>query len=132
MRTRPLFRVSLLLLSALIALPLSAQRTLIHAGSLIDGNADAVLGNTTITIDGGRITGVEDGFANPEGTDIVVDLKDATVMPGFIDLHVHLTGEQAPTSVIERLTSTIVANLKLVIGKRTVLICLLRNCSSQR
>ena len=88
-------------LTATLAAPLPA-RTLVHAGTLIDGRADTARRNVTIIIDGERIAEVADGFAAPAAGDTVVDLKSATVMPGLMDMHVHLTGEQSPTSYTER------------------------------
>ncbi len=88
-------------LAAILAAPLLA-RTLVHAGTLIDGRADTARRNVTIIIDGERIAEVADGFAAPAAGDTVVDLKSATVMPGLMDMHVHLTGEQSPTSYTER------------------------------
>ena len=81
--------------------PLSAA-TLIHAGSLIDGVSDQVRTRVTIVIAGGRITEVKSGFSAPGDDDTVIDLSDATVMPGLMDMHVHLTGELSPKNYLER------------------------------
>lgn len=91
------------LVAALIATALPASaKTLIHAGSLIDGRSDTVRRNVTVIVDGERIADVVDGFAAAAAGDAVVDLKSATVMPGLMDMHVHITGEQSPTSYTER------------------------------
>ena len=81
----------------------SAQRTLVQAGRLIDGTG-AVSERATVIVENGRIAAVEQGFSRGATEDTVIDLRDATVMPGFFDLHVHLTGEQSPASYIERIT----------------------------
>lgn len=70
-------------------------KTLVHAGRLIDGRADTARTNVTITVDGGRIVSVTDGFAAPAAGDTVIDLKGATVLPGLMDMHVHITSEQS-------------------------------------
>jgi imidazolonepropionase-like amidohydrolase len=70
-------------------------KTLIHAGRLIDGRADAARTNVTVTVDAGRIVGVTDGFATPAAGDTVIDLRSATLMPGLMDMHVHITIEQS-------------------------------------
>lgn len=67
--------------------------TLIHAGRLIDGVSDRPLAEMTLRIDGEKIASVERGFAAPTGNDTLIDLKDQTVLPGLMDMHVHLTGE---------------------------------------
>jgi imidazolonepropionase-like amidohydrolase len=74
----------------------SAQaRTLIHAGRLVDGRSDTARTGVTITVDGERITGVANGFTPAASGDVVIDLRTATVMPGWIDLHVHISSEQS-------------------------------------
>lgn len=70
-------------------------RTVIHAGSLVDVEAGEVLGRSTILVDGETIVAVEDGLADPEDGDALIDLSGHTVLPGLMDMHVHLTSEQA-------------------------------------
>ena len=79
--------------AALFAAPLAAQTTLIHAGSVIRDADSAPSGPATIMVSEGRITGIEDGHRAPTGEDRVIDLANKTVLPGLIDLHVHLTGD---------------------------------------
>ena len=67
--------------------------TLIHAGRLIDGVSDRPLSERTIRIEGEKITAIERGFTDPAGDDTLIDLKEQTVLPGLMDMHVHLTGE---------------------------------------
>lgn len=67
-----------------------AQDTVIHAGTLIDGTGAAPRQEVSILIRDDRITAVESGFARPAGAE-VIDLSKATVMPGFIDCHVHVS-----------------------------------------
>ncbi len=81
--------------AALLAATLVPAKTLIHAGSLIDGRADTLRKAVTLTVEGERITGLADGYTAPAAGDTVIDLKNATVMPGLMDMHVHITGEQS-------------------------------------
>jgi len=81
--------------------PLPAK-TLIHAGSLIDGRADTPRKSITLTIDGERFIAVTPGYTAPAAGDTVIDLKNSTVTPGWIDCHVHLDGQNSPTSYAER------------------------------
>ncbi len=76
-------------------------KTLLHAGALIDGRADTARKTVTITVEGERITALADGYTVPAAGDTVIDLKNATVMPGLMDLHVHLDGQQSPESYTE-------------------------------
>jgi imidazolonepropionase-like amidohydrolase len=67
--------------------------TLIHAGRLIDGTSERPLVEMSIRIDGETITAIERGYTPPTSNDRLIDLKNQTVLPGLMDMHVHLTGE---------------------------------------
>src|ERR1051325_7857907 len=83
-----------LLLSFVLAVPLFAQQqpqtTALKAARLFDGTSDNVIANATVVVTGNRIGGVN--VAIPAGAE-VIDLGDVTLLPGFIDAHVHLTFE---------------------------------------
>lgn len=79
-------------------------RTLVHAGTLIDGLADAPRREVTVVIEGGKVMAVESGYRKAGPGEIAHDLKSHTVMPGWIDMHVHLGGESSPTSYLDRFT----------------------------
>jgi imidazolonepropionase-like amidohydrolase len=83
------------------AASLAPARTLLHCGTLIDGRADAPRKEVTVIVDGEKIVAVQPGFVAPAAGDQVVDLKNATVTPGWIDCHVHLDQQSSPTSVLE-------------------------------
>jgi imidazolonepropionase-like amidohydrolase len=51
----------------------------------------------TVIIEGDRITGLQKGFAEVEGATII-DLSDKFVLPGLMDMHVHLQGELGPNN----------------------------------
>lgn len=75
---------------------------IIHAGSLLATPGKAPLQNQSILIDHGTIKEVRKGFITPKqfgydtNTCDVIDLKDKFVLPGFIDLHTHISGERNP------------------------------------
>jgi len=78
---------------ALVALAPSAfADTAIHAGRLIDGTGGAPRNQVTILVHDDRIVSVTPGFTAPQGAD-VIDLSSATVLPGLIDSHVHLSSQ---------------------------------------
>lgn len=66
--------------------------TYIHAGHLIAVPGQPVRGASTVIVRDGRIAEIRDGFAEPDGGARVVDLRDHYVLPGLIDMHVHLLG----------------------------------------
>jgi imidazolonepropionase-like amidohydrolase len=93
----------------LLALGLSAASgvnaaTLIHAGRLIDAVGTTTQTEVTIVVDGTRIQAIEKGYRAPADGDSVVELKDATVLPGLWDMHVHLTSEYSHNSQLEGFT----------------------------
>lgn len=93
------------ILILLIVLPLVGQNTYLHCGKLIDAEAGQILTNKTIVVSGKKILSVEDGFIQPKAEeDIVVDLKDKTVMPGLIDMHVHIEHETNPNRYLQKYT----------------------------
>src|SRR5206468_1259086 len=65
--------------------------TAIRAGTLIDGTGAAPLKNAVVLVQGDRITAVGTNVQVPAGA-TVIDLSAATLLPGFIDAHVHLAG----------------------------------------
>ncbi len=70
-----------------------AETVVVHAGRIIADAEAAPLGPSTITVTDGRITSIASGFQPaPEGAR-VIDQRTRTVLPGLIDLHVHLTGD---------------------------------------
>ncbi len=82
------------------AAPVAAQQapapapavTVIHAGRVIDRPGEAPRGPSTITVRGDRIESIVAGHQPPPAGAKLVDLGDRTVLPGLIDLHVHLLG----------------------------------------
>ena len=79
-----------------LALPATtAAATVIHAGRLIDGQSDKVRTAVTITIEADRIVRVVEGYTPPAPGDTLIDLKSATVMPGLMDMHVHISSQQS-------------------------------------
>ena len=80
---------------------LFAQKTLIHAGSMIDGVAKKIKTKQTIVIEDGVIIDVKSGYTKAKPNDIVIDLKNTTVTPGWMDLHVHLGSQSSPQSYSE-------------------------------
>ncbi len=93
-----------LLLTLLICLNLAAQRTYIWCGIMIDGTGSQPRNNVTIVVEGNKIRGVENGFTSPSTNDRTVDLKTRTVMPGWIDMHVHMEHETNPNRYMEPFT----------------------------
>jgi len=87
------FAAFIALAGAMCAAPALADTTVIHAGALVVDAESQPRGPSTITVTDGKIVSVADGFTAAPAQAVTVDLKDKTVVPGMVDLHVHLTGD---------------------------------------
>ncbi|MEM9928176.1 MAG: amidohydrolase family protein [Bacteroidota bacterium] len=82
---------------------LSQSPTYLHCGRIIDGLGGQQT-EKTIVVEAGKIVRIEDGYVGEDAGAKLVDLKQATVMPGFIDLHVHVESELNPKAYLDRFT----------------------------
>ena len=76
-----------------------ADTTIIHAGELLAVAGESTARNQTIVVADGKIIEVRSGFAEAsefEGDVTLIDLRDQFVLPGLMDMHVHLQGELGP------------------------------------
>ncbi|MGJ8591934.1 MAG: amidohydrolase family protein [Aquaticitalea sp.] len=86
----------------LLSITVIGQSTYLHCGKLIDTKEGKVLTNKTIIVLGKKIVSVENGFVEPKtAEDIIIDLKNITVMPGLTDMHVHMEMETSPNAYSE-------------------------------
>ena len=77
---------------------LLAANTLLYCGRLIDGGSDQVRTGVTLIVSSNRIVAVEPGYQSASAGDLVIDLKNRTVLPGLFDMHVHLQMRPAPSA----------------------------------
>ena len=83
-----------------------ADTKIIHAGQLLTIAGAEVVANHTIVVEDERIVSIREGFAEAsefEGDVTVIDLRDQFVLPGLMDMHVHLQGEMGPENEKEEL-----------------------------
>ena len=90
------------LIILMVSSPLHSEITIIHAGTLIDGQSNQAYKKRTIIIEDTLIVSVINGYQEPQKNDIYLDLKKYTVLPGLMDMHVHLDGEYNKNSYSER------------------------------
>lgn len=83
-------------------IPAQAQKTFIHCGKLIDPANSRTETQMTIVVEKGKVVSVAKGYTNPGAGEGVIDLKSQTVMPGLIDMHVHLEMEFRRGNFIEK------------------------------
>lgn len=108
-------RSGLLAIMAILSLPGSnnvsaaEQVTVIHAGTLLAVPGEKPDTRQTIVIEDNIVVAVHDGFTHPAAVDAdatFIDLADKFVLPGLMDMHVHLLGELGPNSRLDALKET--------------------------
>ena len=82
---------------------ISQADTLIYAGNAFTSTSNELLSDVTIIVDDNKIEAIKEGFVKAEEGDTVIDLKHTTVMPGLMDMHVHLSSQHGgPQTYLDR------------------------------
>ncbi|MGB3143592.1 MAG: amidohydrolase family protein [Maribacter sp.] len=119
----------LLFVLLFVGLTASAQDTYLQCGQILDVKSGKLLSEKTIVVSGNKIKSILNGYVSGTTDDKIVDLKSKTVLPGFIDMHVHIESESSPSRYLERFTkneadvalqSTVYAERTLMAGFTTV------------
>jgi imidazolonepropionase-like amidohydrolase len=82
-----------------LGLPAAAATTLIHAGELLAVPGESPSARQTIVVENDQIKEIVSGFADAadfDGEVTVIDLSNYFVLPGLMDMHVHLQFELGP------------------------------------
>jgi len=113
----------LLLVSTVLLSQETAQHTYIHCGQLLDVATGKIKNEQTIIVTDDKITSVSSGYLSVPAGATAIDQKDQLVMPGWIDMHVHLEHESSPSSYLDRFKTEpeSYALQAFVFGKRTLL-----------
>jgi imidazolonepropionase-like amidohydrolase len=70
----------------------AAKKTILRAGRMLDVRTGQIRTNLAIVIDGDKITKIAPSSeVQAAGGEVTIDLPDATLLPGLIDMHTHLT-----------------------------------------
>ncbi len=97
-------KLFLFLFANLLIFNAFAQRKLIYCGTLIDGVSNVARTQVTLVVEKNKITAVQNGYISPQSNDEMIDLKSKTVMPGLIDLHVHIENETSRDQIQKRMS----------------------------
>ncbi|PHQ29946.1 metal-dependent hydrolase family protein [Leeuwenhoekiella nanhaiensis] len=79
-----------------------AQTTYIQAGKILDVKSGKMLKEKTIVVKADTIADLLDGYQFGKGT--IINLQNKTLLPGLIDMHVHIESETSPTKYLETFT----------------------------
>ena len=96
-------KIILSLVLSLICLGIYAK-TVIHAGYLFNTDNGSVEPEMSIIIENERFSEVLEGYISPNPDDNYIDLTGYYVLPGLIDMHVHLTNQSSNRAYLERIT----------------------------
>ncbi len=95
-------KTGILCAAAMLLTPMSAlaQDAVIQAGHVLAKPGEGYLRQQTILVRGGRIVSITPGYKTEAGLK-VIDLRNAYVVPGLIDSHVHITSQNGPNERIK-------------------------------
>ncbi len=113
-----------LLFTLLTFQELSAQKTFIHCGKLVDVVSGTVKSQYTLVVQGNKIISLVKGYiSGNDNSDQTIELKDKTVLPGLIDCHVHLEDQFSKNTILEgfRNSDADLAFLSTIYAKRTLM-----------
>jgi len=107
----------------LVISQVKGELIIIHCGVLIDGLSDKPQKVMSVLIQEDKIIDVTEGYVNPGENDKLIDLNNFTVLPGLMDMHVHLSGESNPKKYMERFTLNLddFAYQSIIFAERTLL-----------
>ena len=92
------------ILLAMVLMNANAQTTVIYCGKLIDGYSDKAMSEMTVVVEKNTIVRVDKGYTKVPDSVTVIDLKDKTVLPGLMDMHVHIENETSADNYIKKFT----------------------------
>jgi imidazolonepropionase-like amidohydrolase len=90
--------IRLFLLAAAIV---EAKTVVLKAARLFDGKSNQMMSPGIVVVTDARIVDVGPSATTPAGAE-VIDLGDATLLPGFMDAHTHITQERSDNNAQER------------------------------
>lgn len=92
----------ILVIILLIVSPGFCQVSYLHCGAVLDCKGSTAAKEQTIVVEGNRIKEIMRGYVEAPNDAETIDLKDQTVMPGLMDMHVHIEGELSPARFSEK------------------------------
>lgn len=98
--------------------------TIVHAGTLLDVPGQPPRERQSLVIKNDRIDRLVAGYATADSLELdeaeIIDLKDHFVLPGLMDMHVHLTGGKLPDSVPDEAADVYRLTVGIVNARKTL------------
>jgi imidazolonepropionase-like amidohydrolase len=117
---------------SILAVAQAPTRIAIRAGKLIDGTSERPLEKPLILIEKDKIVSVTSGGSAPPGVELI-DLRNATLLPGFIDVHTHVMLQGDPSfAEYDRQLLKESASYRAILGVRNAQIALSHGFTSMR
>lgn len=101
-----IFSLSLIIISQLSF----SQKTILHCGTLFDMTTNNSQKEMSVIIEKNKIIDIQKGYQKAATGDKIVDLKSKTVMPGLIDMHVHIESQTSKDALQKRISYNMADN----------------------
>src|SRR5438094_1330324 len=95
-------RLVLILFLVMVSARAADQTIVLKGARLFDGKSKALVQNGVVIVQGDKIVNIGSNLSVPDGVR-VIDLGDATLSPGFMDTHTHLTSDSSGNYNLTRL-----------------------------
>lgn len=97
---------ALAITSCLLSAVPAQSATHLYVGKLISSKDTKVRTNKTVIVENNKIISIEDGKLQGDASDTFIDLSDHTLMPGFMDMHTHLSFQnEGPAGYLKYFTN---------------------------
>ena len=113
----------LMIAMCITTLSLAQSTSYLYCGSVLDCKGSIAQSEMTIIVKNNVIQSIRRGYVSAPDTVQVIDLKNQTVMPGLMDMHVHIEGQSSPKRYEEgfRMNDADVALKATIYCKKTLL-----------
>ena len=113
----------LMIAMCITTLSLAQSTSYLYCGSVLDCKGSIAQSEMTIIVKNNVIQSIQRGYVSAPDTVQVIDLKNQTVMPGLMDMHVHIEGQSSPKRYEEgfRMNDADVALKATIYCKKTLL-----------